>query len=348
MSEEEEGKTVIDTSQRKSEPPTGGESRSSEDKGGRGRDGIYIVIILLLLLGGGYMGWLMSEKNKALNTCGNDKIALETELTDLNEMMHDEGIAMGDNVKDNLQNMLTMYNQIEASNADMADSIAAQKEKISGLLVELEDAKNDKSRYLSRVYKLQKETDVLRSIMKDYIRTIDSLNMANAGLAENLDKTQNELSNTQDKLSNTENQLNEMSDKVNKGSKLNAFNISSTGIKERSSGSYKEVDRARSATHIRSCFTIGENAIATAGNKTVYMRVLTPSGSVLYSSNNNTFSTEDGKSLLYSDKKTINYQNQPVDICIFYELNGEIEKGNYICQMYCEGVMIGNDKFVLK
>ena len=77
------------------------------------------------------------------------------------------------------------------------------------------------------------------------------------------------------------------------------------------------------------------------------MRIITPGGTVLYESNNNTFKAGD-QALLYSDKKTVNYQNQQVDMCIFYKLTGEIEKGNYITQIYCEGVMIGTDNFVLK
>jgi hypothetical protein len=58
--------------------------------------------------------------------------------------------------------------------------------------------------------------------------------------------------------------------------------------------------------------------------------------------------TEGGQSLLYSDKKIINYQNKPVDLCIFYELGMEIEAGNYIAEIYCDGVKIGTDSFVLK
>ena len=132
------------------------------------------------------------------------------------------------------------------------------------------------------------------------------------------------------------------------GSKLIANGMVSEGIKEKGSGSFKETTRASRATHIRSCFTIGQNKIATKGNKMVYMRIITPQGGILYSSNSNTLATQDGKSLLYSDKKSINYQNQPIDVCIFYKLTKEITKGNYIAELWCEGVRIGTNKFVLK
>lgn len=319
-----------------------------EQNDGKKRDGVYIIIILLMLIGGGYLIYLLSEKNKSLNDCSNHSTELELEIENLNEMMHSEGLAIGDNVRDNLENMLNMYNNMEAANSDMEDSISAQKERIQQLMVELEDAKGDKKHYLSKVYKLQKETQTLRDIMKDYLRTIDSLNTVNQGLTQNLEETTNNLNQMTNERDNLQEKTNELTDKVNKGSKLVAFGFLSEGIKEKGSGSYKETDRASRCTHIRSCFTVGDNAIASKGNKVLYMRIIAPNGSVLSSSTNNTFKADNGSNILYSDKKTINYQNQAVDVCVFYELKAEIDKGNYICEIYCEGVRIGKDDFVLK
>lgn len=341
---EEEKKTFIDPSALKgsaSVNPNGNEG------GGKKRDGIYIIIILLLLLAGGYMGYLISEKNKSLNACDVEKSALVTEMEALNEMMHDEGLALGENLRENLVNMLDQYNMMELDNQVMSDSIQAQKDKIASLIQELDDAKGDKKHYMSKVYMLQKETETLRSIMKDYIRTIDSLNQVNQGLVVDLDNTRNDLNNVTTERDDYRQQTENLTETVNRGSKLSAFSFLTEGIKERSTGSYKETDRASSCTHIRSCFTVGDNSIATPGDKTLYMRIITPGGSVLYSNNNNTFKSGD-QALLYSDKKTINYQNQQVDVCIFYKLTGVIDKGNYTCQIYCEGALIGSNNFVLK
>ncbi|MBI3136162.1 MAG: hypothetical protein HYZ14_15920 [Bacteroidetes bacterium] len=341
---EEEKKTFIDPSALKGNTPG---NPNGNEGGGKKRDGLYIIIILLLLLAGGYMGYLISEKNKSLNLCDSEKTALVTEMEALNEMMHDEGLAIGENLRQNLENMISQYDEMTIENQTMADSIQAQKDKITSLIQELDDAKGDKKHYMSKVYMLQKETETLRSIMKDYIRTIDSLNQVNQGLVVDLDNTKQNLNNVTTERDDYKNQTENLTEKVNKGSKLSAFSFLTEGIKEKSTGSYKETDRASSCTHIRSCFTLGENTIATPGDKTLYMRVITPGGSVLYTSNNNTFKAGD-QSLLYSDKKSVNYQNQQVDVCIFHKLSGVIEKGNYISQIYCEGVMIGSDTFVLK
>lgn len=349
--EEEEQGTAIDTSKRDAEPPSKVVSDEPKDdgKGGGGkRDGFYILIIILLLLGGGYLGYLLSEKNKYINNCQNANTALELEMEELNEMMYDQGLDLGEDVKTNLQNMLSMYDKMEESNTELNDSIAAQKQRISEILQELEDVKGDKSHYMSKVYKLQKETETLRNIMKDYIRTIDSLNVANGRLETNLAETMDDLDKMTVDRNNLADQNTQLSDKVSKGSKLVASDFVSEGIKEKGTGSYKEVTRAGQCTHIRSCFNLGENTIANAGNKTVYMRVITPDGNVLYSSPSNELTTETGQKLLYSDKKEINYQNKEINVCVFYKLSKEIDKGNYITQIYCEGVMIGSDTFVLK
>lgn len=344
MSEDEEGGgTFIDTSGASSAAKP---VQVPQEK--KRRDGVYIIIIIMMLLAGGFLGWKLSEKNEIINTCSNERDVLQLEIEGLNQMMYSQGLDIGEDVALNLQNMLTMYDKMEVDNSDMADSIQAQKDKIQTMMVELEQAKGDKNAYASKVYKLQKETETLRSIMKDYIRTIDSLNVANGVLTESLDGALKDLDKTQNTLNTVKDERDNLSDKVNKGSKLVAFGFTTEGIKEKGSGSYKETDKADRCTHIRSCFTLGDNAIASAGNKNVYMRIVTPTGTVFNSSQNNSFTTEGGQTLLYSDKKTVNYQNQATDICIFYKLTETATAGNYVAQIYCDGVLIGSDPFVLK
>ena len=345
MSEEEEegGKTFISAAN------SGGSSLPPVQSGEtKKKDGMYIFIIVLLLIGAGILGYMLSSSNKKVNECSNARAELEQELFGMNEMMQSEGLAMGDNVQQNLENMLTMYGQMEGDNADMNDSITAQKAKIQGLIDELEASKKSGKISASQVYKLRKETETLRSIMKDYIRTIDSLNTANGVLTESLNSTLMNLDNMTAQRNEIQSNRDELANKVSAGSKLTAFDFLSEGIREKGTGSYKENNRASRCTHVRSCFTLGENAIAEAGNKTVYMRIITPGGSVLSSSNSNTLKTEGGQSLLYSDKKVVNYQNMAVDLCIFHELTVELESGNYITEIYCDGVKIGTDNFVLK
>ena len=112
------------------------------------------------------------QKIEAINECSNERADLQLEIESLNEMMYEQGLDIGEDVKMNLQNMLTMCDKMEVDNQDMNDSITAQKERIEQLMLDLEDAKGDKQYYASKVAKLQKKLK-LRSIMKDYIRTMN-------------------------------------------------------------------------------------------------------------------------------------------------------------------------------
>lgn len=310
--------------------------------------GLYILIIIALLLLSAFLGWKLSSKNKEINELNLLKTELEQERDAMSEMLYDQGLAAGEDLKENLQNMLADYETMEALNTDLNDSIAGEKQKIVNLLAELEKEKKNKKYYASKVFKLEKETETLRSIMKDYVRTIDSLNTENLTLKTDLTNTRNDLTTVIKDRDILQDKAEDLSKKVSEGSKLSALSIVSEGIRERSSGSYKETDRASRATHIRSCFTIAANKIASAGNKTIYMRVLDQNGNTLYTSSGNTFSTEDGKSLVYSDKKAINYQNSVIDVCIFHKLSNEIESGNFVAELWCEGAKIGSNSFSLK
>ena len=310
--------------------------------------GLYILIIIALLLLSGFLGWKLSSKNKEINELSLLKTELETERDELSEMLYAQGLAAGEDLKENLQNMLVDYETMEALNTNLNDSIVREKQKIVELLADLEKEKKNKKYYASKVFKLEKETETLRSIMKDYVRTIDSLNTENLTLRTDLTNTRNDLTTVISDRDNLQEKAEGLSKKVSEGSKLSALSIISEGIRERSTGSYKETDRAGRATHVRSCFTIAANKIASAGNKTIYMRVLDQNGNTLYTSSGNSFTTEDGKNLVYSDKKAINYQNSVIDVCIFHKLSKEIDAGNYVAELWCEGAKIGTNSFTLK
>ncbi len=78
------------------------------------------------------------------------------------------------------------------------------------------------------------------------------------------------------------------------------------------------------------------------------MQIISPSGATLKSRQNNSIETESG-TIDYSDKKEIDYQNQAIDLSIYFNLQGEEAiKGNYKVKIYCDGNLIGTDSFVLK
>jgi hypothetical protein len=251
---------------------------------------------------------------------------------------------MKQDLKSDLQQMLRNYNKLIEKDATKADSLNAQKAQITDLLRKL-----DRSKLTARdLVKARKENETLRSIMRSYARTIDSLNTLNIDLGSRLEETNVKLSTTSTERDTYKRQAEESQQQIKKGSKLQAYNFKSEALKQRVNNTMEITDRAKNAVQFRSSFTLSENILANAGKKYVYMQITGPNGETLQASSSFVTETENG-SMAYSQRKEIDYQNQAIDLTIYYELKGETAaKGLYRVRIYCDGQLIGSDSFSLK
>ena len=308
-------------------------------------NGGYIAVILVLLVGLGVMAYFLSSTKSDLTNCHNDVAMLQSDMEGMNQMMSGYVDNMSNDLRADFQNMLANYDELMKKDRTQTDSIMVQKERIQGLIDELN---SNKKLSASQLVKLRKENETLRNIMKGYVMQIDSLNTLNLQLTSDLTATTNELSVTSTERDQFKEEAQIKSEQVRKGSKLQAYNISSTGLRMKLNNTTEETNKARSTVQIRSTFTISENPITPAGNKTVYMQIIDPSGRTLQNRSSNTVSTDAG-TIPYSDKKDVDYRNEQVDMAIYYDLKGaEPAKGNYRVKIYCDGQLIGNDSFTLK
>jgi hypothetical protein len=252
---------------------------------------------------------------------------------------------MGEDLKDNLQFMLESYSEIKTSNDTMNNRIAQQQEKIKSLMVEAEKHKGD----AYAILRLKKEGETLRRIMKDYIRTIDSLNTANQGLVADIkvkDKKITEVTTERDELNDKNKNL---SEKVAKGSILQAGGVTSTALRIRNGGKQVETTKAGRTDMIKTCMTIMENRIAKSGTKEIYMVVITPDGNIITDNPTLSIATEDGNQP-FSLKREVEYANANLDLCMYAEIKEgmELKAGTYIVKIYCEKALIGKSTFTLK
>jgi hypothetical protein len=200
----------------------------------------------------------------------------------------------------------------------------------------------------SQLFQLRKENETLRGIMKSYVIQIDSLNTLNLKLTSDLDQTTTTLNTTKEERDMFKLDAEEKGAQVKKGSKLQAFGFGSVGLKMKLNNTTEVTNHARSVVQIKSSFTISENPITPSGKKVVYMQVINPDGKTMQTKSSNTVQTDLGN-IAYSDKKEIDYQNERIDLSIYYDLKGEEAlKGNYKVKIYCEGNLIGTDSFTLK
>ncbi|SDC36400.1 hypothetical protein [Williamwhitmania taraxaci] len=245
-----------------------------------------------------------------------------------------------DSIESNLTNLYADYTGLESNNDSLNKELAVERGKIQGLIKQV---KSEKAINYQKIKDYQSELGSLRSIMRNYIQQIDSLNTLNQHLiAENV-KVREE--STMTKMANKElsTQNDELSTKVQKGSVIKARDIVSTPINSRG----KEVTRARRVEKIKVCFTLVENEIAQPGLRDAFVRITGPDKFVLTKSETDQFDF-NGEKIVFSAKREVDYQNKDVDLCIFYDNKGDLLVGSYEIAVFLDGILIGQSQFLIK
>ena len=316
-----------------------------EDTSKKNSSFLYLVIILILMILIGFLSYKWSNEKKELNNCINQNLIYESDIKGLNKMMEDYVGNISTELKQEFNDMLVTYDALIAKDKSKEISINKQKSEIQSLLNQLN---SNKKLSASDLYKFKKENETLREIMKSYVVQIDYLNTINIGLNTELEVKKTELSTTTTERDEFKKVAEEKTALVTKGSKLQAYNFVSEALRMKLNNTTEITDKAKKAIQFRSSFSISENSLANAEKKIIYLQIIDPSGEVMQSKLNNTIETENG-TVVYSDKKEIDYQNQALDLTIYYNLQGgEAVKGNYKVKIFCDGSIIGSDGFSLK
>ena len=235
-----------------------------------------------------------------------------------------------------LNEMIIEYDDLKTGNDSINSLLLTEQNKIQRLLKI--DASNAQK---IKMYKQELET--LRKVMRSYIVQIDSLNTRNRELtAENIQvRTQLEqVEQVRDVLTQEKEDL---SSQVAIASVLNAKNIVAEGLNKRS----KPNDKSQKIEKVRVCFTIRENAIASAGKKIIYLRMIRPDDVVL-TAGGSTMIEVNGEQLVYTTYRELEYENQDIDMCIFWDKTEELIPGTYAVHLLAEEHEIGTTTFDLK
>ncbi|MBS1651240.1 MAG: hypothetical protein JSU07_04440 [Bacteroidetes bacterium] len=282
------------------------------------------VLILLLIATNGITAWLLfQEKNRIIE----QKIVTETVIVER------------DNVKKDLEILKTDFDGLKTNNSALQKEIDDKKMRIEELIAEAEKHKGDA--YI--IAKLRKETNTLREIMKNYVHTIDSLNTLNQTLIAEKKDVLKQLSTEKEKQNTLTKEKEELQNTITKGSILTCFNVTAKAVLFKRGGKKEvETSRSRKAQKIKVSFSLGENKIAKPGEKTVYVRIITPDGKEMAKSYDDTYKFSFNKSSgYYAGKETLNYANAEISGVTYCEGQNEMVPGNYIIEITCDGVVIG-------
>ncbi len=308
-------------------------------------NGILLLIIIVLLSILAYLAFSISKKNKDLNTCSNSNKMLQADINGMNEMMSGYVGNISHDLKSDFQQMLSTYDALKVKDSTQAIEVQAQKTKIQSLINQLNSGKKLSAQ---QIYTLKKENETLRNIMKGYVKQIDSLNTMNVKLSSDLETKTQELHVTSSERDQFKAQAEESATLVKKGSKLQALGFNSGALRMKLNNTTEPTNKAKNAIQLKSGFTISANSLAKSGTRKIYLQITDPDGKILQGKENYIVNTDAG-SVPYSDKKEIDYNNENLDVTIFYDLkDGEALKGNYRVKIICDGQTIGTDSFTLK
>jgi len=309
------------------------------------------IIILLLIIALGYTGYLISNLNKENHDISKQLSNLLLENDEMNQILINEDALSSsktEKLKDNLKLMLSSYDSLELSNTMVLDSINQQREKINSLLSKVEKLNGKSKRDWKKIFSLKKEAETLRGIMKGYIHTIDSLNTLNINLSNSLTEKTDKLTKISNQNTVIKKQNKDLQKKVALGGVLQAGNVSVTAVRIRNSGSQSETTRASKTNMIKACFSLLENKLSQAGDKEIYIRVIDQSSKTLQSETPISINNSNGGEIEISSKRTVNYQNESMDVCIYHEIIEVLGAGNFKVEIYNDGFLIGNSSFALR
>lgn len=306
------------------------DEKIEEVRNSRNNNKALIFLLILLSLALGVTLWKYFELRRTLAQQGNEI-----------ELLSDERGELENELKD----MLNELDTLETTNDSMKVELAQRKTEIQELLDKVKDKDY-------AIYKLKKETNTLRTIMKGYVVTIDSLNTLNVTLRNENKEVRSTLNRertkSQELLKSNEN----LSSKVELASRLDVANVSVFGVKVKRDLTGKETDRARRTDKLRACFTIQENKVAEIEKKPLYLRILAPDGSILTKGESADYKFEfNGVKGYYSDKLMIDYNQNASEYCMDWAKPNEdyeMMPGVYTIFLYAEDYEMASTKYELR
>ena len=231
-----------------------------------------------------------------------------------------------DSIQNDLGRLMTDYDNLQVTNDSISANLNVERDRADSLMTRL---KKERSWNLAKIKQYEKEVGTLRTVMKSYIRQIDSLNTLNKKLINENVTYRKEISSAKLRAEMAEEKAAELDNKVRVGAVIS-----------------KPVSRIKNAARLRVDFVLTANELATPGEKTVYVRITSPDGYVLTTEAMPTFDFE-GERLSYSAMREVDYQNQDLEVGIYYNSTG-FAAGAYTVQLFCDGRLIGTSQIAMR
>lgn len=228
--------------------------------------------------------------------------------------------------------------QKQLSNDSLIAQIEEERRHTQQLLEELEHTKATDA---AEIYRLKKEIESLRKVLRNYVMQVDSLNRLNQALTTENTQIKEQVQQAHTQINSLSNERNQLKDKVNIAAQLDATGFWVKGNNKRG----KEAKKVKDVKRLAFGFTIVKNVTASNGQRIVYARILRPDNTVM--GKKGTLDYENTK-LDYTEKKHIEYTGEEQSVTMYSDVEEYLEAGNYKLFIFCDGQMIGQKNFTLE
>lgn len=272
------------------------------------------VVVLLLAV----LIYVWVDRNAMINDLTVDKETLTAEMVQLQED----------------------YSNLSSTNDTLNNELMLEREKVAELL---ERIKKTEANNRAKLRKYEKELGTLRSIMRGYIKQIDSLNTLNTTLRKEAAVAKKEARESRNRYENLKSTTEELGKQVERGSVVKGRGVTMIAVSENG----KETERSSRTVKLKACLNLVENTLAKKGPRTVYIRVKGPDGILMTSDQQQIFNM-NGEQMIYSASRQVDYQGAEVEVCVFFGASGQFTKGVYTVDAYTTECKLGSADLLLK
>lgn len=275
-----------------------------------------LVVVAVALVA--VLGYVWSQKSSLISE-------LEDEKRDLTEQM--------ESLQNDYATLSSDYDsinsQLDTSRAEVADL--------------LERIKKTNATNRAKMRQYEKELGTLRSIMRNYIVQIDSLNTLNHKLTAEAAAARREAAASKAESAQLSQQVENLTGQVAAGSVIKARGLHIAAY----NSSDKVTDRSSRTVRLLTSLSLVENDLAPKGPVRVFIRVKDPDGIILTNSNRSSF-TFNGETMVASASRRVDYEGSEVDLSIYLNDIPEYRKGVYTVEAYTEQSFLGKSELMLR
>lgn len=274
------------------------------------------VVVVLLLVGMGYLIYSLNKANEE------NKQMLELAEMDKREMENEYA------------DFARQYNEMKTqiNNDSLMAQLEQEQQRTQELLEELRRTKNNDAAEITR---LKKELATMREVLKSFVAEIDSLNRLNTQLMGENESLRQQQAQQQEQINSLSEEKASLSDKVEIASQLDATGLRITALNKRG----KEAKKTKDVRKFQISFNIARNVTAAAGNRSIFVRIMKPTGEVL--KGGGTFAFEN-RTLEYSIRKDIEYNGEETPVTVYWDVNEMLIAGQYRVMIFADGKNIGS------